>query len=191
VSEFRKEFVQALELLARAFERVVTGGHPRPILVGGAAVEFYTGGAVVSGDFDIVTPAEAALESALLAEGFKKEDRPGWLLRGFYHPELAMGVEIVGRALFDGHADEARVLVVQVSPGAAVAVLPIEDLIADRMAQFSSTSTGVNEMLEQAIRLFQLAPRMDEDYLNRRIQTETSGAYDLGFLRSKIEERQR
>ena len=33
-------------------------GYPRPILVGGAAVEFYTGGAVVSGDFDIVTPAE-------------------------------------------------------------------------------------------------------------------------------------
>lgn len=59
------------------------------------------------------------------------------------------------------------------------------------MARFSSTSTGVSEMLEQAVRLFQLAPRMDEDYLDRRIQTEASGAYDLGFLRSKIEERQR
>jgi hypothetical protein len=39
VSEFRKEFIQALELLARAFERVVQAGYPRPILVGGAAVE--------------------------------------------------------------------------------------------------------------------------------------------------------
>lgn len=153
--------------------------------------QFYTGGAVVSGDFDIVTPAEAALESALLAEGFRKEDRPEWLLRGFYHPDLAMGVEIVGHALFDGHADDTRVLVIEVSHGAVVAVVSVEDLIADRMAQFSSTSSGVNEMLEQAVRLFQIAPRMDEDYLNRRIQTETSGAYDLGFLRSKIEERQR
>jgi hypothetical protein len=29
----------------------------------------------------------------------------------------------------------------------SLAVVPIEDLIADRMAQFSSTPTGVNEML--------------------------------------------
>jgi hypothetical protein len=191
VSEFRKEFIQALELLARAFERVVRDGYSRPILVGGAAVEFYTGGAVVSGDFDIVTPAEDALQRALLAEGFRKEDRPGWLLRGYYHPELAMGVEVVGRALFDGHADEAKVLLVQVTPGAAVAMAPIEDLIADRMAQFASTATGVNEMLEQAVRLFQLAPPLDEAYLNRRIGTETAGTYDLAFLRAKVEERKR
>jgi len=32
---------------------------------------------------------------------------------------------------------------------------------------------------------------MDEDYLNRRIREETSGAYDLEFLRAKIEERKR
>lgn len=154
-----------------------------------AAVEFYTGGAVVSGDFDIVAPADAALENALLAEGFRREDRPGWLLRGFYHPELAMGVEIVGRSLFDGHADEARVLVVDMSAGAAVSVVSIEDLIADRMGQFSSTPTGVNEMLEQAVKLLQLARPMDEDYLNRRIKAETSGAYDLEFLRAKAQER--
>lgn len=189
MSEFRKEFIQALELLARAFERVAQAGYARPILVGGAAVEFYTGGAVVSGDFDIVAPAEAALESALLAEGFLREDRPGWLLRGFYHPELAMGVEIVGHALFDGHADQARVVVVDVSAGAAVSIVSIEDLIADRMGQFSSTPTGVNEMLEQAVRLLQLARPMDEDYLDRRIKRETSGSYDLGFLRAKAKER--
>ena len=191
MSEFRKEFIQALELLARAFERVVQDGYSRPILVGGAAVEFHTGGAVVSGDFDIVTSAEDAFQRALLAEGFRKEDRPGWLLRGYYHPELAMGVEVVGRALFDGHTDEAKVIIVQVAPDAAVAVAPVEDLIADRMAQFASTATGVNEMLEQAVRLFQLAPPMDEDYLNRRIGAETAGAYDLAFLRAKVEERKR
>jgi hypothetical protein len=32
---------------------------------------------------------------------------------------------------------------------------------------------------------------MDEDYLNRRIREETSGAYDLGLLRVGIEERKR
>jgi hypothetical protein len=44
-------------------------------------------------------------------------------------------------------------------------------------------------MLEQAVRLFQLAPPMDEDYLSRRIVAETAGAYDLAFLRAKVEER--
>jgi len=43
--------------------------------------------------------------------------------------------------------------------------------------------------LEQAVRLLQLARPMDEDYLNRRIKAETSGAYDLGFLRAKAQER--
>ena len=191
MSEFRKEFVEALELLARAFERVVQNGYSRPVLVGGAAVEFYTGGAVVSGDFDIVTQAEEALGQALLAEGFRREDRPGWLLRGYYHPELALGVEIVGRALFEGQADESRVLIVQVTPEAAVALAPVEDLIADRMGQFASTASGVGEMLEQAIRLLQLAPWVDEEYLNRRIATETADAYDLRYLREKVKERTR
>ncbi len=55
---YRREFVEALVLLADAFERVVASGHARPVLVGGAAVEFYTGGAVVSGDFDVVPDAQ-------------------------------------------------------------------------------------------------------------------------------------
>jgi len=46
--EYRLEFITALELVGRAFNEVVDKGHPRPITVGGAAVEYYTGGAVVS-----------------------------------------------------------------------------------------------------------------------------------------------
>jgi len=46
-------------------------------------------------------------------------------------------------------------------------------------------------MLYEAIRLLQLAPPMDEDYLNRRIAAETAGVYDLAFLRAKVEERKR
>jgi len=55
---FRKAFVDALNLLAVAFDRVVEEGYERPVLVGGGAVEFYTSGAIVSGDFDVVTGAE-------------------------------------------------------------------------------------------------------------------------------------
>jgi hypothetical protein len=78
---YRPEFVQALQLLAEAFEALVAKGCDRPVLVGGAAVEFYTGGAVVSGDFDVVTAVQSALEGELIRLGFVKENRPGRLLR--------------------------------------------------------------------------------------------------------------
>src|SRR5258708_733620 len=52
---FRLEFIEALRLLALACEEVATRGYERPVLVGGAAVEFHTGGAVASGDFDFVS----------------------------------------------------------------------------------------------------------------------------------------
>src|SRR5882724_9171336 len=97
---FRKEFVDALTLLAAAFDRVVEQGYERPVLVGGGAVEFYTGGAVVSGDFDVVTDAQTVFEAALVELGFKREDRRGRLLRGLYHPMLDIGIEVVSGSLF-------------------------------------------------------------------------------------------
>ncbi len=44
---FREEYVKALELLAKAFECVAAKGRERPVIVGGAAVEFYTGGKIL------------------------------------------------------------------------------------------------------------------------------------------------
>lgn len=49
---FRPEFREALGLLGKAVENMRRRGLTSPILVGGAAVEFYTGGAVTTGDFD-------------------------------------------------------------------------------------------------------------------------------------------
>lgn len=182
---FRLEYIEALKLLAGAFEEVVAKGHAWPVLVGGAAVEFYTGGAITSGDFDVVTPSEEALETALLARGFRAEDRKGWLQRGYYHPEFAIGVEIVGRSLFEGRGDPSRTMLVEVMPEARVAIVAPEDLIADRMGQFASTPQRVPEMLEQAALILKLAVDYDEDYLEKRIRQETSGEYDLAFLQPK------
>jgi hypothetical protein len=68
---FRPEFREALWLLARAIADMTARGLEPPVLVGGAAVEFYTGGAVTSGDFDLVTPHRSALEEALRPHGFR------------------------------------------------------------------------------------------------------------------------
>ena len=51
---FRPEFREALTWLGRAVENMRRQGLTPPILVGGAAVEFYTGRAVTTGDFDFV-----------------------------------------------------------------------------------------------------------------------------------------
>ena len=182
MSTFRPEFERALALVAEASDVVAKGGYPRPILVGGAAVEFYTGGVVTSGDFDFVTEAQAAFEAALIALGFRREDRAGHLLRGLYHPELDMGVEVVSGQLFDGLSDRSRLVLVDVR-GHELRLPPVEDLIADRMGQFNSSPAGVPAMLDQAAKLYLLASEIDEAYLDRRIRDETAGHYGLDFLK--------
>ena len=85
---FRPEFLRALELLGRACARVAARGQIPPILVGGAVVEYYTGSEYVSGDFDLQTKAPEPLATELLTLGFRREDRQGRMLKGFYHRDF-------------------------------------------------------------------------------------------------------
>ena len=185
---YRPEFTAALGLIAEAFDMVKAAGYARPVLVGGAAVEFYTASAIVSGDFDIVSSAPTPLENALLAVGFVREDRRGRLLRGFYHPVSLIGVEIVSGQLFDGRADRNRMIIVKVD-GHKVQLPALEDMIADRLGQYASNPRGRTDMLNQAIALYVLAEDIDEAYLDRRLREETSGDYDLEFLKVKADAR--
>ena len=87
---------------------------PKPVLVGGAAAEFYSAGAITTGDYDLVTQDQAEVEAALMALGFEKP-RDG--TRGLHHCEANVGVEIVGSELLDGHADRTRILEVEIAEG--------------------------------------------------------------------------
>lgn len=95
---YRREFTEALRLLSRAFDIAEARGVPRPLIVGGSAVEYYTGGELTSGDFDLVTSRDDLVGEALLEVGFRREDRPAVRLGGFYHPELLIGVEFTSGA---------------------------------------------------------------------------------------------
>lgn len=192
MSTYRPEFVAALSLLADAFDEVVAAGCERPIIVGGAAVEFYTGGAVTSGDFDVLTAAQAELETALLRRGFVRPRGPGTLLRGLLHPGLGIGFEVVSGHLFDGAADRTRTRIVPIDAG-AVRFPPVEDMIADRMGQFAAPDRGDAEMLGQAVALYRIARTnledpLDTQYLDARIKHETAGSCDLQFLIEKADE---
>ncbi|MBB2164353.1 hypothetical protein HLH26_07320 [Gluconacetobacter sp. 1b LMG 1731] len=177
-----EEFLAALEPLGRACAtyREITGTDA--VLVGGAATVIYTDGAFNSSDFDLVALDDPAFNQAMTANGFKKEDRPGHLLFGFYHPEHPLfGFQAVSGPLFDGRADRRRLCKMALRDKKATITLPaIEDMIADRLAQHAVASPGDSTRLEQARALFALAFECDEDYLRQRVNDEGG---DFALLR--------
>jgi hypothetical protein len=175
---YRKEYVDALRFLSRAFDLAEKRGVPRPIIVGGSAVEFYTGGQITSGDFDLVAVGEDIIGEALLEVGFRREDRRGVRLGGFYHPDLLIGVEFVTGPLFDGRTDmdRLRLVVIDEEENARVILPPPEDVIADRLGQYASDPRGRDDMLEQARLLVLLAEDLDLNYLRRRVVEEGADA---------------
>lgn len=177
---YRPEFEEALRLFAKVSEAVERAGFQRPILVGGAAVELYSGSEIATGDFDVVTSHYDVLEKALLDHGFEKPSGRGVLMRGWVHPELRLGFEVVGSVLLDGHADRDKVQLIDAGEGEQFAVIAVEDLIADRMGQYHSGTAP--EMLEQAKTLFKLYKDADITYMERRIREETANEYGVADL---------
>lgn len=182
-SPYRPEFEAALRLLARISKAMDAAGHQPPVLVGGAAVEIYTRGAVNTGDFDLACGRQDILEEVMQAEGFVRPSGPGMATRGWVHPELKLGFECVAGALLDGLADRDMVQVFEIGSDGAVAVIAPEDIIADRMGQFASRTAP--EMLGQARALFVLCEGLDLPYMTRRISEETGGDYALSDLQAQ------
>jgi hypothetical protein len=178
----RPKFREALGLIATAIERLQARGFEAPILVGGAAVELLTGSAVTSADFDFVSPWKDEFFEELQKVGFERPTKPGWLRNSLYHPRLNFGLQVVSGVLMDGHTDRTRIKVFEV--GGKVRVTPVEDLIADRMAQALAGRTIREDMKNQAVRVYQLAGKVDEDYLDGRIRSETANEASLATLKA-------
>jgi hypothetical protein len=177
-SPWRPEFLSALELFARLSEAMRARGLPRPILVGGGAAEYYSASALMTGDIDVTTPVQEELEEEAQRLGFVRPSGAGKSLRGWIHPDLGFGFEVVASSPMDGSVDAAHlVLVDDVVDGASFALISVEDLIADRMGQFASGTAP--EMLFQARKLLELHPDADRGYLERRIRCESRGDYGI------------
>lgn len=176
-SPWRPELLTALRLLARLSEALQQRGLPRPILVGGAAVEYFSGSALMTGDVDLTSPVQPELEEELVRLGFTKPEGLGHTPLGWIHPELRLGFEVVASTPMDGTVDYRRLLLVEGLADTPFVIIPVEDLIADRMGQYASGSAP--EMLGQAQFLLQLNPGLDIAYLERRVRDETGG--DLGI----------
>ena len=113
-------------------------GEP-PTLVGGAAVELYTGGAYTTGDLDFVGSVPSAVERKLLEHGFKKKGRH-WI-----HEEGRLFLEFPSSSLDEReHPVEVEV------GGHRVRILSPEALIVDRLAAWQlwrSEQDAVNALL--------------------------------------------
>ncbi|HEX7855138.1 MAG TPA: hypothetical protein VF503_15730 [Sphingobium sp.] len=57
-------------------------GYRPPILVGGGDVEFYTQDAANTGDFDLISTQQPALETIMAQHGFARPSGVGQSLRG-------------------------------------------------------------------------------------------------------------
>lgn len=177
---YRPEFVAALRLFARVSEAMKARGYNAPVLVGGAAVELYTQGTVTTGDFDIVTGRQQAFEDVLREHGFMRPAGAGKVTRGWVHPQLALGFEVVSATLLDGQADRERVRPIVLGNDGVAEVIAVEDMIADRMGQYASGAA--KEMLAQARNLYRLSEGLDRAYMEKRIRYETAGDYGVENL---------
>ena len=109
------------------------------MLVGGAAVELYTGGAYTTGDYDFVGDVPETVGKALEEAGFKREGRH-WI-----HAKAELFVEFPGSAV----QSHEKTVILTVA-GVSVLTLSPEDMIIDRLAawQFwSSTTDGASAFL--------------------------------------------
>jgi hypothetical protein len=148
------------------------------VLVGGAAAEYYSGSALVTGDFDMCSPVQPELEEEMRHLGFVKPAGPGKMTKGWIHPELALGFEVVARVPMDGSVDPLRMRLFEIDgTDDAFKIIPVEDLIADRMGQYASGTA--RDRLEQARALLRLNADLDMDYLDQRIREESFGDYGV------------
>ncbi|MFI5030555.1 MAG: hypothetical protein ACHQPH_07635 [Reyranellales bacterium] len=120
----------------------------------------------------------------LEAVGFERPQAVGWLKRSLWHPTLKFGVQVVSGSLMDGRADGSKIQVVDVDSGSKLKlrIIPVEDLIADRMAQALAGSRIREDMKSQAVSLYQFAERPDPQYPDRRIRDETANEATLATL---------
>lgn len=133
----------------------------RTILVGGSAVELYSGGHFQSADIDVIYARNADLDVVLSGNGFKKDGRY-WV-----NDEIDIQIEAPSDRL---EGDMGHVACVTYGNAGEVYVIGLEDLVLDRLRAAKYWKDSVS--LEQASFLLAVS--------------ETDGI-DAGYLLGKIE----
>jgi predicted nucleotidyltransferase len=128
------------------------------VLVGGAAVEFYTQGGITTDDLDLIAEGGPDLRKVMTGLGFRK------LGKDFVHEALGIYVEFPGRAL--GPSERSAVLRVG---GRRLRILSREDLLVDRLCAFKFWRSAIDGL--SAMLLLELG-EIDERRLRSRADEE-------------------
>ncbi len=131
------------------------------VVVGGSAVSFYTGGAYLSRDVDLVTDApDPRIAEILERVGFTRKDG-AWV-----HGAVDVVVDFPAGPLA---GDTSRVVRVD-TPEGPVGVIGLEDLLIDRLN--AVVHWNDSEAREWCIAMVALHGELDLDYLRRRAAAE-------------------
>lgn len=136
-------------------------------LVGGQAVEVYTGGQFATGDVDITTSNSEKTGQILRKIGFIKTGMI-WL-----HENLGIAVQIV--ADYPSRTEKARTIRIE---GNKVMIVGLEDLIVDRLVAAKFWRNNPKLDIEQAtVLLNEFRDSLDYEYLNERASQEKVDNY--------------
>lgn len=126
----------------------------RPVIVGGLAVEYWTG-SYNTYDIDVLLPSSEEVAHRLEALGFQREGRV-WELPG---------TDVVWEMPGDFLGDLDATTEIALPGGGKVLMLRLEDILVHRIEEY--VATGNLDVAQQAIALL-LHPRIDEARLHHR-----------------------
>lgn len=104
-----------------------------PILVGGAAVAYYTDGSYTTADIDMVTPTTPELKKVMNDLGFKK------IGKDFINKDLGVYIEFPSDML--GPTERATEIKVD---NKKLRIISVEDLIVDRLCAYKYWKSGID-----------------------------------------------
>jgi predicted nucleotidyltransferase len=129
-----------------------------PILVGGAAVTFYTNGDYTTEDLDFISPSGAEISDLMAGLGFSKRGKD------FINKKLSIYIEFPGEQL----GPTERYDIIDVS-GISVRIISIEDLVVDRLSAYKFWKSGIDGV--NALRLLELG-KADTERVEERAREE-------------------
>ena len=124
-----KRGVKIAAVIARALRQIGED----PVLVGGAAVEFYTGGSYSTKDIDMLAFGGPSLWEAMEELGFRRRGKD------FIHSDLEIYVEFPSESLNAGEKSDLIDI-----DGAPLKIISIEDLIVDRLQAYKFWKSGID-----------------------------------------------
>jgi hypothetical protein len=144
-----------------------------PVLVGGAAVEYYTEGEYTTGDIDMVAPGGPPLWELMRQLGFERKGKD------YVYPKLDIYIEFPGETL--GHHVLSNIIDIN---GTRLEIISIEDLVIDRLCSYKFWGTGQDGLA--AVQLMEAGPLNENRLKERAIEENVLDALD--YLQGLYEE---